>query len=145
MRRQVVKMLYLHTARDDGLGAYILDDYLDLTIEKVPGGLLIEPFTEIEALSNYVTLPCYSACLRSLILRKTITTPVMFPLSSLIALLLVSTGNLVPSWAINTVLFACSSPVVSLMILKTSFRGFLSASSIFHPVTDWATGFMNST
>jgi len=32
------------------LGADILDDYIELTVEKVPGGILIKPFTEIEAL-----------------------------------------------------------------------------------------------
>ena len=34
----------------DVLGADILDDYIELTVEKVPGGILIKPFTEIEAL-----------------------------------------------------------------------------------------------
>ncbi len=41
----------------DVLGADILDDYIELTMEKIPGGILIKPFSEIEALGANLIKP----------------------------------------------------------------------------------------
>jgi len=104
-------------------------------------------------------LSCSTAIFRSVISRKTRTTPIIFPLSSLIGAPLSSTGLFVPSLAINSVWFASPTitpslstfatgssaclPVFSFITLKTSFRGLPIASSCFQPVKASATGFIN--
>ena len=41
----------------DALGADILDDYMELTVEKVQGGILIKPFSKNEALGVNLIKP----------------------------------------------------------------------------------------
>lgn len=41
----------------DALGVDTLSDYIELSIEKVAGGLLIKPFTEIGALRANILKP----------------------------------------------------------------------------------------